>query len=290
MELRQLEHFLAAAEELQFTRAARRVHVVQSTLSASIRALEQELGVMLFLRTTRHVELTEAGRVFAADARRVLAAAQEARDGLQRVQGILRGRLSIGTGQYVGGLDVPELLVRFCARYPDVEIRLRQDAAAVLADEVREGRLDVVLAAAPPDLPADLVVTKLGSTPMILACPPGHRLSRRQRVALIEVAEETFVDFPAGWASRLAVDRAFKALRQRRRIAFEVNDIIGLLNLVSRGLGVAIVPGGFSVIPAQVSFVSLTKAPVIDYVALTRGRSQTSALSQGFLDMALATL
>jgi DNA-binding transcriptional LysR family regulator len=290
MELRQLEHFLAAAEELQFTRAAQRVHVVQSTLSASIRALENELGVMLFIRTTRHVELTEAGRVFAVDARRVLSAAEEARDGVQRVQSIMRGRLAIGTGQYVGGLDVPELLVRFCARYPDVEIRLRQDAATVLADEVREGRLDVVLAAAPSDLPADLMVTKLGSTPMILACPPGHRLSRRHRVGLAEVAEETFVDFPAGWASRLAVDRAFKALRRRRRIAFEVNDIIGLLNLVSHGLGIAVVPGGFSAIPANVSFVPLTKPPVMDYVALTRGKSQTSALSQGFLDMALATL
>jgi DNA-binding transcriptional LysR family regulator len=86
------------------------------------------------------------------------------------------------------------------------------------------------------------------------------------------------------------VDRAFKALRQRRRIAFEVNDIMGLLNLVSHGLGVAIVPGGFAAIPAEVGYVPLTKAPVMDYVALTRGKSKTSALSQGFLDMALATL
>jgi len=290
MELRQLEHFIAAAEELQFTRAAERVHVVQSTLSASIRALEQELGVSLFRRTTRRVELTDFGHAFAGDARRVLAAAAQALEGLKRVQGALRGRLSIGTGQYVGGLDVPELLVRFCAAYPDVEIKLRTDAAAVLANEVREGKLDVFLAASPENLPPDLIATKLGSASMVLACPSAHPLSGRQRVRLDELANETFVDFPLGWSSRTSVDRACDALHLRRRVAFEVNDIIGLLNLVSHGLGIAILPGGFSAIDADVRFLRLTKAPVMHYAAVTRSHKEMSAVSKEFLAMALTVV
>jgi DNA-binding transcriptional LysR family regulator len=290
MDLRQLEHFVAAAEELQFTRAARRVHVVQSTLSASIRALEREFGVVLFLRTTRRVALTDAGRAFAADARRVLAAAAEARDGLQQAQGTLRGQLSIGTGQYVGGLDVPELLAAFCAEHPSIEVRLRQDAASVLADEVRDGSLDVVLAAQPAVVPADLTVTPLGSAPMVLACAPGHRLSRRRLVRLEELEDETFVDFPPGWASRLTVDSAFRTLRIPRRVALEANDIIGLLNLVSHDLGIAIVPGGFAAIPADVRFARIAKPPVMRYAAMTRRGSPVSVVSQRFLEVALARI
>ena len=91
MDLRQLEHFLAVAEEQHFTRAARRVNIVQSGLSASIRALEEELGAPLFIRSTRRVDLTAAGRVLAEEARRVLAAAQGARDAVAAVQGLAPG-------------------------------------------------------------------------------------------------------------------------------------------------------------------------------------------------------
>jgi DNA-binding transcriptional LysR family regulator len=290
MDLRQLEHFVAAAEELQFTRAARRVHVVQSTLSASIRALEREFGVVLFLRTTRRVALTDAGRAFAADARRVLAAAAEARDGLQQAQGALRGQLSIGTGQYVGGLDIPELLAGFCAEHPSIEVRLRQDAASVLAAEVRDGSLDVVLAAQPAVVSADLTVTQLGSAPMVLACAPRHRLSRRRLVRLPELKDETFVDFPPGWASRLTVDSAFAALQIQRRVALESNDIIGLLNLVSHDLGIAIVPGGFAAIAADVTFARIAKPPVMRYAAMTRRGAPVTTVSQRFLAVALARI
>jgi DNA-binding transcriptional LysR family regulator len=290
MELRQLEHFVAAADELQFTRAARRVHVVQSTLSASIRALERELGVVLFNRTTRHVALTDAGRAFAADARRVLAAAAEARNGVRQAEGALRGRLSIGTGQYVGGLNIPELLAKFRAEHPAVEVRLRQDAASVLADELREGRLDVVLAAQPAIVPPDLMATQLSSVPMVLACAPSHRLSGRRLVKLAELDQETFVDFPPGWASRLTVDNAFSALEVERRVALEANDIIGLLNLVSHDLGIAIVPGGFAAIAANVSFARIAKAPMMRYAAMTRRGPPMSLVAQRFLAIALARI
>jgi DNA-binding transcriptional LysR family regulator len=290
MEFRQLEHFVAAADELQFTRAAQRVHVAQSTLSASIRALERDLGVPLFRRTTRRVELTDAGRVFAADARRVLAVAAEARAGVQKQQGVLSGRLSIGTGQYVGVVDVAKLLASFCAQHPGVEIRLRQGAASALAEEVHEGRLDLVLAAMPSSLPSSLAATPLGAVPMVLACARGHRLGQRRRVRLDELFDETFVDFPPGWAARVTVESIFLARGIYRRVAFEVDDIIGLLNLVAHDLGIAIVPGGFASIAAEVAYIRIASPPVLRYAAITQRGQQMSAASQSFVAMALTSV
>jgi DNA-binding transcriptional LysR family regulator len=287
MEFRQLEHFVAAADELQFTRAARRLHVTQSTLSASIRALELDLGVRLFQRTTRHVELTDAGRVFAQDARRVLAAAAEARTAVQTQQAVLGGRLSIGTGQYVGVVDVAELLAKFCAQHPGVEVRLRQDAASVLAEEVHEGRLDMVLAGMPITLPPTLEVTPLGAVPMILACARTHRLGQRRRVRVDDLLDETFIDFPPRWAARVTLDSVFSARGIYRRVAFEVDDIIGLLNLVAHDLGIAIVPGGFASIAADVAYLRIVNPPVMHYAAITRRGQQMSAASMSFLNMAL---
>jgi hypothetical protein len=127
VELRQLEHFVVTAEERHFTRAARRLHIVQSGLSASIRALERELGAPLFVRSTRRVELTEAGRALLGEARRTLAAAQAARDAVADVQGLLRGRLAVGTMQILPpAVDLLGTLGRFHAQHPDVELRLRQ--------------------------------------------------------------------------------------------------------------------------------------------------------------------
>ena len=107
MEFRQLAHFVAVAEELHFTRAAARVHVVQSSLSASIHALEREMGTELFVRDSRHVTLTQAGRSLLPAARRALTAADEGRDAVAGVRGVLRGQLHIGTIQTLGVMDLP---------------------------------------------------------------------------------------------------------------------------------------------------------------------------------------
>ncbi|MHB8692624.1 MAG: LysR substrate-binding domain-containing protein [Solirubrobacteraceae bacterium] len=225
--------------------------------------------------------------MFAVDARRVLSVAAEARAGAQKTQTALGGRLSIGTGQYIGGVNVPELLARFCAQHPGVEIKLRQDAASVLANEVHEGRLDLVLAAMPSGLPSTLEATPLGAVPMVLACAKSHRLRERSRIRLDELSDETFIDFPPGWAARVTIDSVFSALGMYRRVAFEVNDIMGLLNLVAHDLGIAIVPGPFASIPADVAYVRIVSPPVLRYAAITRRGEEMSAASQSFLEMAL---
>jgi DNA-binding transcriptional LysR family regulator len=204
------------------------------------------------------------------------------------VQNLAHATLSIGTGQYVGGLNLPEVLARFHAAHPDVEIRLRQGGAGLLAEEVREGRLDLAIAALPRELRDELVAIPIGTVPMVLACAPEHRLARRRLVDLVTLSGERFVDFPPGWAARMAVDRSFDELNIERQVAFEVNDIIGLLNLVAHNLGIAIVPGGFASIPAAVSYARLrAPAPALRYAVIRRKSDRLSRAARVFLAMAL---
>jgi DNA-binding transcriptional LysR family regulator len=242
MELRQLEYFLAVAEERHFTRAAKRVHLVQSGLSASVHALERELGAPLFFRTTRHVELTAEGRALVGEARAILAAADHARDAVAAVRGLVRGRLSVGTIQALPVIDLPETLGRFRRRHPDVELYVRQAATGELVEEVRGGRLDLAFVTHPVDLLRGVAHTRVVAEPVILACPPGHPLAEREHVRLAELVDETFVEFQPDWGTRIIVDRAFAALHIERRVACEVNDVPTLLDLVAHRLGVTIVP------------------------------------------------
>jgi DNA-binding transcriptional LysR family regulator len=239
MELRQLGHFVAVAEEHHFTRAAHRLHIVQSGLSASIRGLERELGTALFTRSTRRVELTEAGRVLLTEARRVLAAAEGARDAVAAVRGLLRGRLRVGIMQSMRGLPLAPALADFHAAHPGVEIELSQAASAELAGRVREAGLDLAFVALPRP-PDGVSLTPLLDVPMVLACPADRRFP--EPVALAALADEEFVDMPAGWGGRMLVDAAFAAAGLTRRVPFEVGDVGALLDLVAQRLGIAIVP------------------------------------------------
>jgi DNA-binding transcriptional LysR family regulator len=243
MDLRQLEHFLAVAEEQHFTRAAQRVNIVQSGLSASIRALEEELGAPLFIRSTRRVDLTAAGKVLFEEARRVLAAARCARDAVAAVQGVARGTLAIGTTHSLSPfVDLPVLLARFHAAHPGVEIRLCQGGSAVLLEKLRDGRLDLAFVPMQPSPPDDIRATMLACEELVAACAHDHPLAGRRAVPLERLGRETFVDFQTDWGTRRLVDQAFARTRMERRTGFEVNDLATALDLVALGLGIALVP------------------------------------------------
>jgi len=241
VELRQLEYFVAVAEERHFTRAAQRMTVSQSGLSASVRALERELGASLFVRTTRSVELTGAGRALFAEATRTLAGARAAREAVAAVQGLLRGRLAVGVEQCVT-VDVGALLVRFRAQHTNVEVRLRQAGSASLAQDVVDGQLDVAFVTLPGPSPDGMRLLPLTREPMVLLCDPAHRLAGEPGVRWAQLADETFVDFHPDWGSRRLADRAFAACRTPRHVALEVNDVHTLIDLVRHGLGIAVVP------------------------------------------------
>lgn len=242
MELRQLEHFVAVAQERHFTHAAELLQISQSGLSASIRALETELGASLFVRSTRRVELTAAGQALLEESHRTLASAAAAKDAVLAVRGVVSGTLAVGSEQCLGVLDVPHELARFRAEHPGVGIRLGFAGSTALVADVAGGRLDlaVIAVCAPPPPGVDL--HPLATRPLVLLCHAGHPLADVAEVALDQLGEETFVGFQQDWGASALATRAFAAAGRAHRVELEVNDVHSLLDLVEAGLGVAVVP------------------------------------------------
>ncbi|MEV7554609.1 LysR family transcriptional regulator [Amycolatopsis sp. NPDC089917] len=244
METRQLECFVAVAEELSFTRAARRLFAVQSTVSATIQALEGELGVKLFDRSTRRVALSPAGSVFLPEAKAALEAVDRAREAVADASAGLRGTLRVGTLTSVGDLDLPDLLGAFHRRYPLVELHVTVSitGSTGLAEDLRQGRLDVALLGLPESDLAGLDSKLVGSAPFVVVLPDGHRLGDRPSLTLADLAGESFVDNPRGFGNRVALDRAFEAFGAPRRVVVEVADLRAVPAYVAAGLGIAVVP------------------------------------------------
>ena len=198
MELRQLAHFLAVAEERHFTRAAQRVHLTQSSLSSSIRLLERELGSELFVRSTRHVELTEAGRALTPAARRAVAASEDAKDAVAGVRGLVRGQLTIGAIQLRGRLDIPGLLARYHRRHPAVKLRLRHDSVTSLVRRTADGELELAIVDVPLGPQAGRVRAQaLETEALLLAVAADGPLATRRRVRLAELSDHAFVEYRA---------------------------------------------------------------------------------------------
>jgi DNA-binding transcriptional LysR family regulator len=282
VEFRQLEYFVAVAEESHFTRAARRMHVAQSGLSASIRSLERELGASLFLRSTRQVQLTAAGQALLVEARRALTATNAGRDAVAAVQGLLRGSLAIGSLQCLHALHLPAVLGGFLSEHPGLEIRLRHGGSAELIEQVRAGRLDLAFVSRPARGPDDVMIRPLASEPLVLTCALDHRLAGRDRVELAELTTEQFVDFHPDWGTRDLVDAALAAADVDRRVALEVTDAHSLLDLVTFGLGVALVPQSFSVKTDRARFIDLA-GTVPEWETVTVTSDPTSAAASALL-------
>jgi len=264
MELRHLEYFVAVAEELSFTRASRRLHVVQSGVSSSIQGLERELGVVLFDRDRHRVTLTDAGRALLPEARATLAAAQAATEAVAEAAAGLRGSLMIGTMLSTGPVDVPGLLGRFHREHPRVVVRLRTfpGGSAELAREVLAGAPDLALLSFPGEPPAGLSVRTLAQQELALICPASHPLTSGAEASLPALASESFIDFPEGWGTRAVVDHAFAAAGLDRQVSFEVADYRTAAGLVRNGLGIAFVPASVAAAMDGVVRVPLSTAPL----------------------------
>jgi DNA-binding transcriptional LysR family regulator len=291
MELRQLRHFVAVAEELHFTRAAARVHMVQSSLSASIRALEREVGAELFVRDSRRVALTQAGRALLPAARRALAAADEGRDAVAGVRGVLRGQLHIGAIQTLGVIDLPAVLAAFRRAHPGVTIQLSHDAARELARAAGDAELDIAFVDGPVDQ-ARLRRFELGHDDLVLAVPRDDPLAKRARIGLSDPAlrDRDFVDYRADSALRAQIDVACAAAGLARRTICEAQNMQYLAELVQHGLGVSVLPPmSLRAVTGQVSTVLITPPLRRDIcVVIAAGRPPTGA-AQALLDLLATT-
>jgi len=241
-----LEHFIAVAEEQHFTRASELLHISQSGLSASVRALESELGTDLFTRSTRRVELTAAGQAFLAEAERTVNSAAAARHAVEAVRGVLRGTVSVGTEQCLGVVNLPKELACFRVQHPGVEIRLTFEGSTTLMERLVSGQLDLGLVAVIGPTPRGMELVPLWSESFVVLCHPSHPLARQEAVGLEQLSHEVLMGFLPGWGARVLAEQAFAAAGLRHRVAMEVNDVQTLLDLVAHDLGVAIVPEHFA--------------------------------------------
>ncbi|WP_330341938.1 LysR family transcriptional regulator [Streptomyces sp. NBC_00557] len=244
MDLRQMEVVVAVADAGGFTAAARRLHVVQSAVSGTVRALERELGTALFTRNTHRVALTPAGEAFVPAARAALRAAELAREAVDAAKGELRGRVTVGIMQGVwAGLH--RALAALRAEHPGVVVQLRQAAVTDIRQALREGTVDLAVVALDRQQQRGLVTRLLSREEMVLVASPGRDLAASAPEGAVEpdtVARLPLVDFTPGWAIRHAVDRAFRAAGVDRVTTFEVNDIVAAAELVRGDLGVCIMP------------------------------------------------
>ncbi|GAA4479818.1 LysR family transcriptional regulator [Rhodococcus olei] len=243
-----MRYVVAVAEERSFTRAAERCFVVQSALSHQIKALERELGVTLFARTSRRVEPTAAGDAFLHAARASLEAAERAVADAAAATGRIRGTLTVGVIPTVTAIDIPAVLAGFHRDHPAVRIRLRGGGSDEFVAGIAEGSIDVAVLGLPDSSPPTGVATReLARERLVAVVSAEHRLAGRRRLRLPDLAGETFVDFPAGTPGRAPSDLAFQAAGIHREVAFEamsIDLILGLIrhNLVIAFLAPAVVP------------------------------------------------
>jgi DNA-binding transcriptional LysR family regulator len=287
MELRQLEHFVAVAEDGSFTRAARRLGYVQSALSVSIQSLERELSVRLLDRTTHRVTLTEAGRTLLPSARSTLAAAAGFRDEAAAVNGVLRGRLRVGVMQAFTALNVPRLLGEFRREHPNVELTVRPagGGSAELLSAVATGELDLAFVAV-VELPKGLRTLPLVSEQLYLVSREADAPASPRPIKLAELADATFVDFPVGWGIRTVVDRAFAQVGVDRHVGIEVADTSMYLQLVREGLGVGLLTQSLmSGDPHGLHAHPVTPAPSWDVAVVTRSESSISPAAVAFIGL-----
>jgi DNA-binding transcriptional LysR family regulator len=287
MELRQLKTFVAVAEEGSFTRAARRLNVVQSAVSAAVRTLERELDSRLFERTTHRVGLTDAGAALLPEARRTLAAAAAAREAVDEVRGGLRGTVTLGTlqAQAMRAFTLAELIAAFLVQYPDVEVRLWQAGSLELAAAVRDGRLDLALVGIGRGAPAGVTLIPLAREPMQLVCSTAHPLARRRSVELDALVDEPFAELPQGWGTTIATDAAFAAAGLRRNVAYEINDTLSIFDFVRHGLAVAIMAPSFTEDATGIAFTPIRHhAPVFETSLATPANRRPSAAANALCE------
>jgi DNA-binding transcriptional LysR family regulator len=242
MDLRRLRAFATVADERHFGRAALRLGVAQPPLSRLVQALEAELGVSLFDRSRRQIELTDAGRVLREHAERILSALEVARQDTQRAGRGESGVLRIGYVSSVAYSGIGELLRAYRARFPDVELHLREESPQAQVESLRARRIDVGFVRGPLRDPT-LEAERVRDEALVVTMPSDHRLRRHRTLGLARLANEAFVMFPRERGPHFYdyIVGLCQAAGFEPRVVQHA-PALDIVSLVAIGLGIAIVP------------------------------------------------
>lgn len=285
MELRQLEHFLAVVEEGSFGRAAARVFMVQSSLSASLRALERSLGTELFIRGRRGAELTDAGKAFLEPARAVIEGADRAKDAVAEVKGLLRGTVRIAAVFVPRSIDLIETIRRFREQHPGVEVRVVPADPMTMVKLVADGEVDFAITPRVAQSSTSLRFQPLVSSPLVVTCPTGHRLAGASEVVAQDLIDESIIELPGGWRSRELFDDWCRAQGVDRQIRLEVDDWFQVLTMVQRGVGISYGPRECTEMDlfGGVGVATIADAPLWELGITSRDEALRGAAGRAFL-------
>lgn len=268
MELRQLEYFVAVAEEANFTRAAERVHISQSGVSAQVRALETELGEPLLDRSGRVARLTEAGSAALPYARIALDAAANLQEAIDHLKGLVRGHLTIGM---VTGCEVTPLfaaLAAFHGEHPGIELELLEDSSDRLINAVRVGLADIALVGVAGTTPEHLSAQVIATERLVALMPPDHPQARKKRMPLTELVTYSLVTLPGGTGIRAVFDEACVTAGLTPDVALVASAPGAVAELASRGLGIGVLSESMASVRPGLVAVPITGVPLPALLAL----------------------
>ncbi|MET4539584.1 DNA-binding transcriptional LysR family regulator [Arthrobacter bambusae] len=271
MELRQIEAFLAVAEELHFGRAAERLRMAQSPLSQTIKKLEKGLGAPLFERNTRSVTLTPAGHSLLPHARRILDEVDLARRAVSAGTGTVYGKLAIGFSGALNHATLPPLTRALRQHYPQLDVSLHGGLLTQEAlHQLGNGALDLAFIGLPIDAPS-LATRRIATERLGVTLPADHPLAGQATVEVAELAGDPFITMPAAQGSTLreVTFAACAAAGFRPRISQEVSDPYTALSLVAGGVGISLMPESIEgIMPAGIVFLPLQGDDVLLFSGL----------------------
>jgi DNA-binding transcriptional LysR family regulator len=287
MELRQLQYFVAVADEGHFTHAAERVLIAQPAISQQIRRLEAELGEPLFDRDRRHVRLTAAGRALLPHARATLAAADRAKAAVRSLSGLLSGQLTVGAFDGAPEHLLATALGRFRRAHPAVGVHAREGYAADLLTAVQQGELDAAITGLPDaaEPPPGVQITELAVEPLVVAVGPDHPLARQAGIPLTRLRDEPMVTLTSDSSQRAHVERACRKAGFEPLISAEAMRLSLLWELVSQGVGIAVVPRSSPGAGTRLTLVPITRPRLRVRIVLASGQATPSPAARAFTDI-----
>lgn len=287
MELRQLRYFVAVAEEQSFGNAAKRLHLSQPPLSIQIKGLEAEIGVRLLDRTTRRVDLTDAGRAFLDKARDILAAAEDAKSVARGAELGLQGRLEVGFVSTATLSLLPPALRLFRERFEDVELDLKELSSSEQLQALYEGDIRVGLVRMPLRAP-EIVLEPILEEPLVVALPVGHPLEANDSLALEEIAELPLIFFERRQepASHEQIVELLARVGARPNVAQYAVHLQTVVGLVASDMGIAILPASARKLRRDgVVYRRLDAAEATSWLGLIWLERENSALVDNFVDV-----
>lgn len=284
MELRHLRYFDAVATTLSFSRAAERLHIAQPPLSRQIRQLEDEIGAVLFDRSARPLQLTPAGRFFHAQVVQTLARLNEAREATRRIAQGGQGWFGIGFVPSTLYGFLPEVIRRFRAAHPQVEVGLSELTTVNQVAALKAGRIDVGFGRLPLNDPA-LSSEVVARDPLVAALPARHRLLSSRSLSLARLAEEPLLIYPAQPRPSFA-DQVLAHFHDRGLqpvVAQEANEMQTAIGLVAAGIGITLVPAPVQALQrADVAYRPLKEQGIDSPVTMNQRAGDQSPLLLAF--------